>query len=272
MEKIINTAEEALENKEYKDVLVELIYQLADDDLIISYRASEWLGLAPHIEEDVAFSSIAQNTMGHATLFYQLLEDLGEGDMDYLAHGRPANERKSSIYLEKVNGPGSYIDEPDYDWALAVVRNFLYETLKRIKLEAATQSSYKPLQHMARKVLMEQTYHLAHWKLWLKQLQGATEEAQNKINGRLEEAWAEFGDALSLGEQAEAISSANILIEEETLKERWLAAVNEVVTAPYSNIPDQQLGNGRRGEHTEDLPQAMKVFIEVYQSDPVAAW
>ncbi|WP_420812925.1 Phenylacetic acid catabolic protein, partial [Peribacillus acanthi] len=57
--------------------LIELLYQLADDDFILAYRGSEWLGLAPHIEEDVAYSSINQDTMGHAVMFYRLLEELG---------------------------------------------------------------------------------------------------------------------------------------------------------------------------------------------------
>src|SRR5690554_4815289 len=105
MSEIIKTAEEAKQNPAYKEALIELLYQFADDDLIISFRGSEWLGLAPHIEEDVAFSSITQNTMGHATMFFQLLEELGEGDSDKLAHERAAGARRSSTYLEKINGP-----------------------------------------------------------------------------------------------------------------------------------------------------------------------
>src|SRR5690625_4909947 len=114
MSKRIETAEEAKQDKAYQDALVELLYQFADDDLIISFRGSEWLGLAPHIEEDVAFSSITQNTMGHAAMFYELLEELGEGDRDKLAHERPPEKRRSATYLEKKNGPGNYIEEPDY--------------------------------------------------------------------------------------------------------------------------------------------------------------
>ncbi len=33
--------------------LRELLYQLADDNFIHAFRGSEWLGLVPHIEEDV---------------------------------------------------------------------------------------------------------------------------------------------------------------------------------------------------------------------------
>ena len=114
----------------------ELLLQLADDDFIHSYRGSEWLGLAPHIEEDIASSSISQDTMGHAAMFYQLLEELGEGDANQLAHDRPANERRNAIILELVNGPGYYMEQPDYDWAFAVVRNYFYTQAKAIKIQS----------------------------------------------------------------------------------------------------------------------------------------
>ncbi|MEI3607626.1 1,2-phenylacetyl-CoA epoxidase subunit PaaC [Pseudogracilibacillus sp. SE30717A] len=272
MSKIIKTPEEAKQNQSYKAALVELLYQFADDDFIISFRGSEWLGLAPHIEEDVAFSSITQNTMGHATMFFQMLEELGEGDADHLAHGRSPGERRSSVYLEKMNGSGSYIEDANYDWALAVVRNFLYETLKRVKLEAATRSSYEPLIFIARKILMEQTYHLAHWRLWIQQLQASTEEAKAKISARLEEAWQEFGDAIELGPKADDIHRFDLLIDEETLKKRWLEKVNEVLAEKYESLPKKKLGNGRIGEFNADLEQAIDIFTAVYRTDVEAAW
>lgn len=269
---IVKTAEEANKNPDYKAALVELLYQFADDDFIISFRGSEWLGLAPHIEEDVAYSSITQNTMGHAAMFFQLLEELGEGDRDKLAHERPPEKRRSATYLEKKNGPGNYIEEPDYDWALAVVRNYLYESMKYVKLKAATNSSYEPLRYVARKVLTEQNYHLAHWRLWMKQLQDSTEEAEERIRYRLEEASKQFGDALSLGPKAEDIHRYHLLIDEETLANRWLEKVNNVLKYKFDTVPKMELGNGRNGDFNEDLQQAMSIFSEVYLSDPKAAW
>lgn len=171
-----------------------------------------------------------------------------------------------------MNGTGSYIEEPDYDWALAVVRNFLYETLKRVKLEAATNSSYAPLASVARKALMEQTYHLAHWRLWMEQLQDSTNEAKEKINKRIKEAANEFGDALSLGSKAEEIHRFNILIDEETLQNRWLERVNEVLVNKFSKVPEQKLGNGRLGHYNKDLEQAIGIFTEVYMTDTEAVW
>ncbi|PKR77387.1 phenylacetate-CoA oxygenase subunit PaaI [Halalkalibacillus sediminis] len=268
----VKSAEEAKQDVAYSTALKELIFQLADDDFLISFRGSEWLGLAPHIEEDVAFSSITQNTMGHAFMFYQLLEDLGEGEIDVLAHERHSDMRRNGIYLEKRNGDGNYLDEPYYDWALTVVRNFLYETFKKVKLEAVTKSSYKPLANIAGKVLMEQPYHLAHWKIWMKQLLNSTEEARERIEARLNEAWEEFGDVLEYGSKATEMEHFGLIMGEDELKERWLNEVSKTIENLPSGSLGKKYGSGREGEHTEDLDQALATLSEVYMSDKEAIW
>ena len=66
----------------------QLLLELADDELILGWRNSEWTGIAPFLEEDVAFSSIAQNEIGHARALYDLAaRELGT-DADALAFDR----------------------------------------------------------------------------------------------------------------------------------------------------------------------------------------
>ena len=48
----------------------EQLLAIADDELVLGWRDSEWTGIAPMLEEDVAFSSIAQNEIGHARALY----------------------------------------------------------------------------------------------------------------------------------------------------------------------------------------------------------
>ncbi|RPF53896.1 1,2-phenylacetyl-CoA epoxidase subunit PaaC [Aquisalibacillus elongatus] len=271
-EKVITSAEQAKQDPTYLQALKELLYQLADDDFLVSFRGSEWLGLAPHIEEDVAFSSITQNTMGHALLFYQLLEELGEGKVDVLAHDRKPSERKNAIYLEKKNGEGHYTEEPYYDWALTVVRNYFYETFKKIKLEAITKSSYQPLANVAGKVLMEQPYHLAHWKLWFEQLYNSTDDARARLQTRIAEAWEEFGDVLELGPYATEMAHFELMISEVELRDRWLEEIELMLGTLPSRTLGKKYGSGREGEHTSDLDQAIEIFQDVYVSDEGAVW
>ena len=66
-----------------RDPRLALLLALADDELILGHRHSEWTGWAPNIEEDLAFSSIAQDEMAHARLLYTLAASAGLTDRSY---------------------------------------------------------------------------------------------------------------------------------------------------------------------------------------------
>ncbi len=105
----------------------ELLLGLADDELVLGWRDSEWTGIAPLLEEDVAFSSIAQNEIGHARAVYQLLAD----DADALAFDRPLAEYRCAPLVELRL----------LDWAHAIARRWLYEEADRIRIEALMQDA-----------------------------------------------------------------------------------------------------------------------------------
>jgi ring-1,2-phenylacetyl-CoA epoxidase subunit PaaC len=271
----IQSADQAKQNPDYLIALKELLFQLADDDFILAYRASEWLGLAPHIEEDVAFSSIAQDTMGHAVMFYEMLEELGAGKADDLAQLRHPQEFRNAILAERRNGTGEYLDNPHYDWAYAIARCFLYGLFKQVRLEALSNSSYLPLAQVSRKMLTELNYHLYHWQVWMKQLADSTDEARRRLEAAVEKVWDDIGELFQLGPQAANIVRFGLIAGEDFLLQKWKAKAKEVFAAVSldwpgePNVPQQR---GRAGEHTEDLAQALATLSEVYRLDPTANW
>ncbi|MBU8878664.1 phenylacetate-CoA oxygenase subunit PaaC [Bacillus sp. FJAT-29790] len=259
----------------YKSALTALLYQLADDDFILAYRGSEWLGLAPHIEEDVAFSSISQDTMGHAAMFYQLLEELGEGNMDDLAHGRKAANRKNAVLLEMVNGPGHYLSEPRYDWAFAVVRNYFYIQAKKIRMESLKHSSYEPLANVAVKVNMELYYHLMHWKTWFVQLMQAGDDARKRMAAAIKRVFDDIEGVLTLGPQGSEMENLGLIENEEILKKKWKFVMKPIFDSVNLSLPENfgmKNGNGRNGRHTQDLDSALAILAEVYNSNPAVSW
>lgn len=260
---------------EFKDAVENLLFQLADDDFMYAYRGSEWLGLAPHIEADIAFSSISQDTMGHAAMYYQLLEDLGAGKADHLAHFRPTEERKNSILLERVNGEGYYMETPHYDWAYAVVRSVFYTYAKKVKLDSLCESAYLPLAEVAVKVRMELYYHKMHWDTWFKQLMNSTDVAKKKMNDAIQLVLADFGDVLSFGSQKQAIERYDLIASEEDLKNRWNKLIEPLfqsvqMTIPI--IPEASDKNGRNGKHSIDLEKGLSTLSEVNKVDTAAVW
>ncbi|WP_438311885.1 1,2-phenylacetyl-CoA epoxidase subunit PaaC [Sporosarcina sp. FA9] len=262
-------------SEEHKKAVTTLLFQLADDDFMYSYRGSEWLGLAPHIEEDVASSSITQDSMGHAAMFYKLLEELDMGTADDLAHLRVVSERTNCILTERVNGEGVYMETPKYDWAYQVVRSYFYTQAKKTKIDSLCQSSYTPLSQVAVKVKMELFYHRLHWETWFKQLMGSTEVAKVKMNNAIKLVMEDYGDVFSFGNQKQFIEKYQLIASEEVLKENWAANIRPVfeklgIELPL--IPSSPAKNGRNGEHTIDLDEALRTLSEVYRSDTLAIW
>ena len=72
--------------------LKELLYKIADDLLILGHRNSEWTGIGPLLEEDIAFSSMAQDKIGQSLVLFELLHGLGEADPDTVAFMRNSNQ------------------------------------------------------------------------------------------------------------------------------------------------------------------------------------
>ncbi|MBT2669686.1 phenylacetate-CoA oxygenase subunit PaaC [Streptomyces sp. ISL-14] len=266
-----------MRNESLKDIAIkELLLQLADDDFIHSYRGAEWLGLAPHIEEDVASASISQDTMGHAAIYYKLLEELGEGEADKLAHDRPAKERRNAIILELVNGPGNYMKDPDYDWAFAVVRNYFYTQAKVIKVQSLHSCSYEPLAEVAQKVQMELYYHLMHWKTWFVQLLGSGHlEAVSRMKAAIGKTMPDFAGVFSLGQYGEEMVELGLIEGEAVLQKKWIEAITpifESVGLATTIEIGMASGDGRNGQHTEYLEKALETLSEVYATDKAASW
>ena len=102
-----------------------MLLELADDELIVGWRDSEWTGIAPVLEEDVAFSSIAQNEIGHARALYQLLSE----DADALAFDRSPDEYSCSPLVEL-----RFV--PDWDELKAVVTGHGPRSQERLAFRA----------------------------------------------------------------------------------------------------------------------------------------
>ena len=109
------------------EAAVEAVLAFADDELVLGWRDSEWTGVAPFLEEDVAFSSIAQNELGHARALYQLVADEVGGTADELAFDRSPHEYRHSRLVEL---------RPVPDWARTLARHVLYEAADAKRLEA----------------------------------------------------------------------------------------------------------------------------------------
>jgi ring-1,2-phenylacetyl-CoA epoxidase subunit PaaC len=157
---------------------VELLLSLADDELILGWRNSEWTGIAPFLEEDVAFSSIAQNEIGHARALYELAAaELGT-TADELAFDRAPEDYRSAPLVELRR----------LEWARTIARHWLYETADEIRLAALKESDDEAIAGLAAKMDREETYHRIHADMWVDRLLG-TPEGRERLNEAVDELW-----------------------------------------------------------------------------------
>lgn len=158
-----------------RDALAGLLLSMADDEFVLGFWDSEWTGIAPLLEEDVAFSSMAQDEIGHAKVWYEMLAALAGEHPDRLAFGREPEQYRHARLL----------DHPRTDWAFSIARRWLYDTADSIRLAALARSSFAPLAEVVAKVRREERYHLLHMDTWLRRLAGHAGEPRRRLEDAL---------------------------------------------------------------------------------------
>ncbi|PCJ66923.1 MAG: phenylacetate-CoA oxygenase subunit PaaI [Bacteroidetes bacterium] len=248
------------------EALKELLYKIADDQLIIGHRNSEWTGLGPILEEDIAFSSMAQDKIGQSEHIYNLLHQLGEADADTVAFTRNANQFHCSQIAELPIG--------GYDFSL--IRHFLYDFAEYLRFEALKTSNYQPLAQLAKKFFGEIKYHTMHANTWVYQLGHGNEESNGRMQESLNYSWNYALGMFENGPAEEVLIADGIFIGEEALKKKWLEVIIPLLEKSNLTIPAEStwkpVVGGRTGTHTEHLQPLLSEMTEVYTIDPSADW
>jgi ring-1,2-phenylacetyl-CoA epoxidase subunit PaaC len=248
------------------EALKELLYKVADDQLIIGHRNSEWTGLGPLLEEDIAFSSMAQDKIGQSEHLYNLLNQLGEADADTIAFTRNAPQFHNCHFTELPIG--------EYDFSL--MRHFLFDFAELFRFEALANSSYQPLAQVAKKFKGEIKYHTMHANTWVFQLGHGNEESNERMQNVLNKYWDIALGMFEEGPAEDLLISEGIFIGEKALRAKWLEAVVPLLEKSNLTIPAENTwkpcNGGRTGEHTAHLQPLLDEMTEVYVIDPSADW
>ncbi len=217
----------------------DVLLQLADDELILGWRDSEWTGIAPDLEEDVAFSSIAQNEIGHARALYALAaRDLGT-TADELAFDRRPDEYRCAPLVERRFVP---------EWARTITRHWLYETADELRIDELKRSGDPELEGLAAKIDREEAYHRIHAEMWLDRLL-ASDGARERLREAVEELWP-----YALG------------VLDDELRPVWIERVRAKL--PWA-LPEAE--PVPRARHTEELRELWEEMTSVRRSAPVGA-
>ena len=246
-----------------KHALTAQLLAMADDEILLAHRDSEWTGHAPILEEDIALANLAQDELGHASVWYGLLHELTGEDANQLVFFRDASAYCNIQMVELPNG----------DWAFTLMRQYLFDVAEMMRLTALMESDYRPLADAAAKVRREELYHVRHSSAWIRRLGLGTEESHRRTQKALNTLWP-FALQMFVPLPNEAALVANsILPDSAQLQARWLDIVLPFLHQAGLEVPEtlEPIATSRQ-QHSKYLVPLLQEMQEVARQDPGAEW
>ncbi len=244
--------------------LSELLRSMADDEFVIGFSDSEWTGIAPLLEEDVAMSSLAQDELGHAAALYALLGTLTGLDADALAYDREPADYRHCRLLDHGRG----------DWAMTIARRFLYDSADGVRLEALAGGWWAPLAELVGKLIREERYHRLHAEAWLDRLARAHGEPRERLLAALATLAPDAATVFTPLPGEPALVEAGILgAPMRELEARWRSAIAPTFATLDLPMPPAARDPGRgRLDHGDAFRWLWGEFTSVRRADPGATW
>jgi ring-1,2-phenylacetyl-CoA epoxidase subunit PaaC len=244
----------------------EYLLRLADDRLVLGHRLSEWCGHAPILEEDIALANIALDLIGQASLLLKLAGEIdGKGrNEDTLAYFRDAIEFRNAQLVELPNG----------DFAVTIVRQFLFDAWDVLALERLTSARNETLAGIAAKALKEAKYHLRHTAEWVRMLGDGTAESHARAQHALDDLWPYTGELFLADDvDAQAIAEGSG-VDLESIRGPWRQTVERVFAEATLVLPKEGFAprGGRTGRHTEHLGRMLADMQSLARAHPGATW
>ncbi len=238
---------------------LEQLLHLADNALVLGQRNAEWCGNGPVLEEDIALANMSLDLIGQARMVYQHAATVsGHGATeDSLAYFRDAKEFRNFTLLELPHSSSS----SERDYAVTIVRNFLYSAFMLLQWEALQTSPDAQLAGIAGKSLKEVRYHFRHSRDWLIRLGDGTAESHQRTQAALNHLMPYTTEFWAAGEPA--------------LRRQWDELVDDALKeAGLSRPPPLQapLPQGRNGQHSEHLLPLLAEMQSLARAHPNARW
>jgi len=237
---------------------------LADDELILGHRDSEWCGHAPILEEDIAFANLAQDELGHAALWYRLVEQLSQARPDHLVFFRQAKHYRCAQLVTLPKG----------DWAYAMLRQFLFDAAEAVRLPGLAASRYAPLAETAAKIQTEEIYHLRHTRAWVRRLGLGTEESHRRMQAALDALWPYALQLFVPLTDEAALTAAGLVPAAAAMQQEWEALAGATLHDAGLVIPAgaEAVAQDRReiGPHLPGLLDEMQAVARL--EGPEVGW
>lgn len=246
--------------------LVEYIYGIADNSLILGQRLGELCGHGPSLETDIAMTNIALDLLGQTRSYYQYAAKIlgGEATEDSLAFKRNEREYRNVLLVE----------QPNTDFAYSITRQFLFDVYHHLLLEELQNSKDTTLAAIAKKSIKEVSYHTRFSSDWIRRLGDGTLESQDRIQSAVNDLWAYTDELFHLSDADKAMAAENVGVDVSKLKEAYYKKVSEILEESTLKTPELiyfQKG-GKQGVHSEHMGFLLADLQYMQRTFPNMSW
>ncbi|ALS66445.1 1,2-phenylacetyl-CoA epoxidase subunit PaaC [Pandoraea apista] len=257
------------------------LLRLADNALILGQRNAEWCGHGPVLEEDIALTNLSLDLIGQARMLYQHaakvetdLTGITKQEDDY-AFWRDESAFRNWTLVELPHyGPTAGTTAAERDYAVTIVRNFLYSALMVEVWQALAQSADTELAAIAAKSVKEAHYHLHHARDWLVRFGDGTEESHRRAQAALDYLMPYMNEIFKRDPLEDTVAAAGTGVAMAELKDAWQATVNDALAEATLDAP---VGGGfesagKFGRHSEHMSFLLGEMQGLARQHPGATW
>ncbi|NMG39536.1 phenylacetate-CoA oxygenase subunit PaaC [Chelativorans sp. ZYF759] len=249
-----------------RDQLLTFVLRMADDNLVLGHRLSEWCGHAPMLEEDLAMPNMALDLIGQARSLYQYAAEIeGNGRTeDDFAYLRREREYLNCLLVERPNG----------DFAHTMLRQFWFAAYLHPLWDAMQRSTDETLSGIAGKAVKEVAYHIRHAGEWVVRLGDGTEESAARMKAAVEALAPYLDELFQTDGLTETIAEAGIAPDPAALRPAFDRVVLPVFAEAGLDMPEAQWpqSGGRQGRHGEHMGYLLAELQHMQRTYPGASW
>lgn len=249
------------------DPLFEWLCRMGDNTLVLGHRVSEWCGVAPVLEEDIALANVALDLIGQTQLWLGLAGEVeGAGrDADRLAFHRDVWDFRNVLLVEQPNG----------DFGQTMMRQFLFDSWHLLMLQSLQSSTHEQIAAIAEKSVKEVTYHLERSSDTVIALGDGTEESHDRMQAALDKLWPYAGEAFTTDAIDQQMIEQKITQDPAQLRPAFDAQINAVLAEATLTRPADDFAHrgGKSGaRHSEHLGHMLTQMQWLQRAYPDATW
>jgi ring-1,2-phenylacetyl-CoA epoxidase subunit PaaC len=256
---------------------LDYLLHLADSAIVLGQRNAEWCGHGPILEEDIAMANNSLDLIGQARMLYQYAATLkNDGSTeDSLAYFRDAQDFKNYTLLELPHHGalvGYAVDNRDY--AVTIVRNFLYSALMALVWEKMQGSKDAQLAAIAAKSLKEVRYHLRHAHDWLVRFGDGTQESNQRAQNALDHLMPYTQEFWTHSDFETQAAQAGVGVDTQHIKADWETLVRNALAEARLQMPSTEgfVTTGKQSAHSEHLSFLLDEMQSLARAHPEGVW